>query len=63
MSSARSRYAFNWQTPILLSPHNQDIFYYGANRLYRSMDQGANLQPISPDLTGGGQAGDVPYGT
>ncbi len=54
---------FNWQTPILLSPHNQDIFYYGANRLYRSMDQGANLQPISPDLTGGGQAGDVPYGT
>lgn len=54
---------FNWQTPILLSPHNQDIFYYGANRLYRSMNQGADLQPISPDLTGGGRPGDVPYGT
>lgn len=54
---------FNWQTPILLSPHNQDIFYYGANRLYRSMNRGEDLQAISPDLTGGGRPGDVPYGT
>lgn len=54
---------FNWQVPILLSPHNQDIFYYGANRLYRSMNKGENLQAISPDLTHGGRPGDVPYGT
>ncbi|MBT3450121.1 MAG: glycosyl hydrolase [Bacteroidetes Order II. Incertae sedis bacterium] len=54
---------FNWQTPILLSSHNQDIFYYGANRLYRSMNKGADLVAISPDLTHGGQPGDVPYGT
>ena len=54
---------FNWQTPILLSPHNQDIFYYAANKLYRSMNKGENLEAISPDLTHGGQPGDVPYGT
>jgi len=54
---------FNWQTPILLSPHNQDIFYYAANRLYRSMNKGKDLKAISPDLTHGGQPGDVPYGT
>ncbi len=54
---------YNWQTPILLSSHNQDIFYYGANRLYRSMNRGEDLQAISPDLTGGGRPGDVPYGT
>lgn len=54
---------FNWQTPILLSRHQQDIFYIGANRLYRSFNRGADLQPISPDLTRGGRAGDVPYGT
>ncbi len=54
---------FNWQTPILLSSHNQDIFYYGANRLYRSFNKGEDLQSISPDLTHGGQPGDVPYGT
>ncbi len=54
---------FNWQTPIHLSRHNQDILYYGANRLFRSMNRGADLTPISPDLTRGGLKGDVPYGT
>ncbi len=54
---------FNWQTPILLSPHNPDILYYGANRLYRSFNKGDKFEPISPDLTGGRKVGDVPYGT
>jgi len=54
---------YNWQTPILLSAHNQDVFYYGSNRLHRSFNQGENLKPISGDLTGGGIRGNVPYGT
>ncbi len=54
---------FNWQVPIHLSRHNQDILYYGANRLYRSMRQGEDMEAISPDLTKGGRQGDVPYGT
>jgi photosystem II stability/assembly factor-like uncharacterized protein len=54
---------FNWQTPILLSRHNQDILYFGANKLFRSMDKGETFQPISGDLTLGGRKGDVPYGT
>lgn len=54
---------FNWQTPIHLSRHNQDIFYIGANRLYRSFNQGDDLHAISEDLTRGGQPGDVPFGT
>lgn len=54
---------FNWQTPILLSKHNQDILYYGANKLYRSMDKGNNLQALSGDLTNGKKEGDVPFGT
>ena len=56
-------YRYNWQTPILLSPHNQDILYMGANKLLRSMDQGKNFDVISPDLTTGGKKGNVPYGT
>lgn len=56
-------YRFNWQTPILLSPHNQDILYFGANKLLRSMDQGRTWTAISDDLTAGGKPGDVPYGT
>ncbi len=54
---------FNWQTPILLSKHNQDIFYIGANRLYRSLNKGDSLVPISGDLSNGKRNGNVPYGT
>ncbi len=56
-------YRFNWQTPILLSPHNQDILYYGGNKLMRSMNQGKDWVVISPDLTNGGKKGNVAYGT
>jgi len=56
-------YRFNWQTPILLSPHNQDILYMGANKLLRSMDQGANFTEISGDLTKNSKKGNVPFGT
>jgi photosystem II stability/assembly factor-like uncharacterized protein len=54
---------FNWQTPILLSTHNEDIFYIGANRLYRSLNRGDSLVPISNDLSNGKKEGNVPYGT
>ena len=56
-------YRYNWQTPILLSPHNQDILYMGANKLLRSMNQGEDFEVISDDLTTGGKNGNVPYGT
>ena len=56
-------YRFNWETPILLSSHNQDILYMGGNKLMRSMNQGDDWTAISPDLTAGGKPGNVPYGT
>lgn len=56
-------YRFNWQTPILLSSHNQDILYIGSNVLHRSMNQGDDWEPISTDLTQGGRKGNVAYGT
>ena len=58
-----SPYRFNWQTPILLSPHNQDVLYLGSNFLHKSTDQGNNWENISEDLTKGGKKGNVPYGT
>ncbi|HET9483000.1 MAG TPA: hypothetical protein VFO79_03515 [Xanthomonadales bacterium] len=54
---------YNWNTPVLLSQHNQDIVYYGANRLYRSMDRGATWQAVSPELSTSKARGDVPYAT
>jgi len=56
-------YRWNWQSPILLSSHNQDILYMGSNMLHRSMDQGETFKTISEDLTKGGKKGDVPFGT
>jgi photosystem II stability/assembly factor-like uncharacterized protein len=56
-------YRFNWQTPILLSSHNQDILYLGGNKLMRSMNQGDTWTVISEDLTNGGKKGNVAYGT
>ena len=54
---------FNWQTPILLSSHNQDILYMGSQFLYRSMNQGKNWEKISGDLTQGKVEGNVAFGT
>ena len=56
-------YRFNWQTPILLSSHNQDILYFGSNKLHRSLNQGNDWKALSPDLTNGGKKGNVAYGT
>ncbi|OZV70972.1 VPS10 domain-containing protein [Winogradskyella aurantia] len=56
-------YRFNWQTPVLLSPHNQDIVYFGGNKLMRSMNRGDDWEAISQDLTKGGKKGNVAYGT
>ncbi len=54
---------YNWETPILLSKHNADIFYFGSNRLHRSLNKGENLEALSGDLTGGKKPGKIPYGT
>lgn len=44
-------YRWNWDTPILISPHNNKRIYIAANFLFRSDDQGSNWTKISPDLT------------
>ena len=56
-------FRFNWQTPILLSPHNQDILYLGGNKLHRSLNRGDDWEAISGDLTKGGKKGNVAFGT
>ena len=56
-------YRFNWQTPILLSPHNQDVLYLGGNKLMRSENKGNDWTAISEDLTKGKRKGNVAYGT
>ncbi|MBX9735185.1 MAG: hypothetical protein K2X37_14105, partial [Chitinophagaceae bacterium] len=54
---------YNWQTPILVSRHNQDVFYYGSNKFHSSFNRGDSLRTMSADLTTNPQQGDVPFGT
>ena len=42
---------FNFIAPILISPHNPNVIYHGANVLLRSPFRGEDWQEISPDLT------------
>ncbi len=48
------KYRFQWNFPILFSPHKTDgkyALYAAANILFRSFDEGQSWEPISPDLT------------
>lgn len=54
---------YNWQTPIRLSSHNPDVVYFGANRVFRSLDRGTTWTAISEELTTATERGDVPFAT
>ena len=45
------KYRFQWTYPILISPHDPDVLYIAGNVLFRSTDDGASWEVISPDLT------------
>ncbi|MCH5376000.1 MAG: glycosyl hydrolase, partial [Planctomycetes bacterium] len=44
---------FNWDSPILISPHSHTRLYFGSKRLHRSDDRGDSWTTISPDLSRG----------
>ena len=44
-------YRFNWNSPIVASPHDGRTIYFGSQLLFRSKDFGATWATISPDLT------------
>jgi hypothetical protein len=42
---------FQWNFPIVFSPHDPNTLYATSQRVLKSTDQGMSWQPISPDLT------------
>ena len=42
---------FNWDAPILVSPHNPTRLYFGSYRVWKSENRGDDWEPISGDLT------------
>jgi photosystem II stability/assembly factor-like uncharacterized protein len=44
---------FNWDSPILISPHSHTRLYYGSRKLHRSDDRGDSWTELSGDLSRG----------
>jgi photosystem II stability/assembly factor-like uncharacterized protein len=42
---------FNWDSPLILSPHSRTRLYFAAQKLFRSDDRGNSWRPVSPDLS------------
>ena len=42
---------WNWDSPLVLSPHKPTRLYFAAQRVFRSEDRGDSWTPISGDLT------------
>lgn len=53
----------NWKTPVILSPQDPSVLYYGTNRLYRSTDRAFSWTAISPNLAKTDNNSGLPYGT
>ena len=49
--SGENAYKWNWNTPLLISPHASTRLYYAAERVFQSDDRGDSWTAISPDLT------------
>jgi hypothetical protein len=44
---------FNWDAPILISPHDPKRLYYASQRVWRSDDRGDSWNAVSGDLSHG----------
>ncbi len=46
-----AKYRYNWNAPIISSPHNRKTIYHAGNVVFKTTDSGINWTKISPDLT------------
>ena len=63
---------WNWNAPVLVSPHDCEVVFHAANKLLRSSNRGETWEVLSPDLTradsanlttGKGGDGNIQYAT
>ncbi len=45
------KFRFQWNFPIVFSPHDQNTLYVAGNILFKTTNEGQSWQAISPDLT------------
>jgi photosystem II stability/assembly factor-like uncharacterized protein len=42
---------WNWDSPLIISPHSHTTLYFAANKIFKSTDMGNSWIEVSPDLT------------
>ncbi|MBI2729666.1 MAG: glycosyl hydrolase [Sphingobacteriales bacterium] len=47
----KMKYRFNWNAPIVASPHDPNTIYHGGNVLLKTINGGLSWEAISADLT------------
>ena len=45
------KYRFNWNAPIISSPHDRSTIYHAGNVVFKTTDGGVSWEVVSPDLT------------
>lgn len=45
------KYRYNWNAPIISSPHDRNTIYHAGNVVFRTRDGGNSWDVVSPDLT------------
>jgi photosystem II stability/assembly factor-like uncharacterized protein len=50
---------WNWDTPLVMSPHNSSIIYASGNKVYRSSNRGLTWESLGTDLTTNANRDDV----
>jgi photosystem II stability/assembly factor-like uncharacterized protein len=49
--ASNQKFRFNWNSPLVFSPHHKTTVYLGGNVVFKSADFGRTWEKISPDLT------------
>ena len=44
-------FRWNWDSPLLISPHDHKTLFFCANKVFKTTDRGNSWKAISPDLT------------
>nr|WP_299214552.1 glycosyl hydrolase [uncultured Allomuricauda sp.] len=45
------KFRYNWNAPIISSPHDRNTIYHAGNVVFKTVDGGQSWEVISPDLT------------
>lgn len=45
------KYRFNWNAPLMISPHDPSVLYLGGNAVFRLTERGNRWEQISDDLS------------